>query len=149
MKSFFQWSKGLTLIELLLVITIVLIVSAVSTPFYSRFFLSNDVMNVNKQLVGSLRKAQIYAVMGKQNGNWGVNYSGGKITVFQGTSFLLRNPALDESFTVNSNITINGLTSVIFTKRTGLPDGTPTITLSAVNTSKTVSINSQGVVSQL
>lgn len=141
-------TKGLTIIELLLVVAIMLIIAVVSTPFYSRFFISNDVINVNNQLVGSLKKAQIYAIAGKQNGNWGVNYSNNYITVFQGTSYLLRNQALDEKFSVNSGITINNLSTIIFTKNTGIPDLTPTITISAGNTTKTISINSQGVVNQ-
>ena len=143
-----NYSSGMTIIEMLLVVAIVIILAAVATPFYSRFFISNDVINVNNQLVGSLKKAQIYAITGKQNGNWGVNFSGGKITLFQGTSYLLRNQALDETFSVNSGITINGLTSVIFTKKTGLPDLTPTITIFAGTTTKTITVNSQGVVNQ-
>ena len=140
--------KGFTLIELLLVIAVVFIISFLSVPFYARFFTQNAVANTVDQLVGEIRKAQIYAVSGKQNGSWGVHFGSNQIVLFQGNSYASRNTAFDESFSVNSNVIVSGLSDVIFSRMTGTPSATPTITISGNGNTKTVSINGQGVVSK-
>lgn len=140
--------NGFTLIELLLVIGIMLIIAGSSSPFYARFLTQNNVSNVIDQLSGQLRKAQLYAMMGRQNGPWGVTISSGSIILFQGVNFASRNVALDEKFLINPAININGLSEIIFTKVTGLPNITPTIEISGNGTFKTLTINNQGVVNK-
>jgi len=122
-----------------------------SVSFYSRFLTQNSVDNTVTKLVQSFRKAQVYSMTGKQNGVWGVKYVSTppphKIVLY-----LTGNTAFDESFSVNDNITISGFTDISFAKATGIripsiPD-TITITISGDNSTKTVTINSQGVVSR-
>jgi prepilin-type N-terminal cleavage/methylation domain-containing protein len=140
--------KGFTLIELLLVTAVMMSLAALSTPFYSRFILQNDVTNAVDQLAGSLRKAQIYAMMGRQESRWGVNYSNDKINLFKGSAFQTRDISFDESFEVNENVTISGFDEVTFAPVTGTPSASPTVTISAASNTKTLIINSQGVVSK-
>jgi len=90
-------NKGFTLVEVLLTIAIFLIVGGLSSPFYARFLIQNNVSNVVDQLSGQLRKAQIYSMMGRQNGSWGVTINSGAIILYQGTSFVSRNSAFHES----------------------------------------------------
>lgn len=143
------WNQaGFTIIELLLVISIVTIIGTFSVVFFSRFLTQNAVANAQDQLIGELRKAQMYAMMGRQNGNWGVRFGSNKITLFQGNSYATRTTALDETFSENSNISISGFTEVVFTKTTGLPSTTGTYAITGNDTSKQVVINSQGVVSR-
>lgn len=150
-------NKGFTLIELLLVIAIIGIISITSPVFYSRFLLQNAVANTTDQLAGSLRKAQLYSMMGKSNSGWAVNFSANTITVYKGAPpFASRaEPGLDEKFSVNSNVSIScpsctSGTDVAFAKRIGLP--TPnsglTFTISSGNNSKQITVNSQGVASK-
>ncbi len=141
-------ASGFTLVELLLVISIIIIIGTFSVVFFSRFLTQNAVANTQDQLIGEIRKAQLYAMMGKQNGNWGVNFLSNKITLFQGNSYSGRNNVFDETFSVNANISVAGFTGVIFTKTTGLPDTTGTYTIIGNDTSKPITINSQGVVSR-
>jgi prepilin-type N-terminal cleavage/methylation domain-containing protein len=141
--------KGFTLIEMLLVIALFMILAGLSTPFYARFLTQNNVNNVVDQLSGQLRKAQIYAMMGRQNGAWGVTVNSGAIILFQGSSYATRNSAFDEKFLLNPNISITGLTEVVFAKVSGLPSTTPTIVITGNNSSKTVTVNSQGVINKL
>lgn len=141
--------RGYTLIELLLVIVIISIVAMLSSPFYARFLLQNAVDNTVDQLSGSLRKAQVYSMTGKQGSAWSVNFSSNTITLYKGTSFAGRDSAFDEKFSVNPNVSISGMTDISYARVTGLP--TPaisTITISSGSNSKTVSVNSQGVVSK-
>lgn len=138
-------SAGFTLVELLLVVSIVLIIGTFSAVFYTRFLTQNAVANTQDQLVGQLRKAQIYSMMGKQNGSWGVKYSSitKKITLY-----LTGNSAFDENFTTNNNITISGFSDLSFARITGLPSTTGTYTITGNDSSRQVIVNSQGVVSR-
>lgn len=141
-------SDGFTLIELLLVISIIMVIGTMSVVFFSRFLTQNSVANVSDQLIGQLRKAQIYSMMGRQNGGWGVQFGSNTITLFQGNTYATRNTAFDETFSVNSNISISGFSEIDFTKTTGSPSTTGTYTISGNDTSKQITINSQGVVSR-
>ena len=141
-------AAGFTLIELLVVVGIMTTLAFMSVSFYSRFFLQNAVANTVDQVVGTLRKAQTYSMMGKNDDKWGVNYSASKITLFKGSALGV-NPAFNESFTVNSNVTITGLTETTFARGTGIPSGILSITVSSTNNnSKTITVNSQGVTSE-
>lgn len=137
---------GFTLIELLLTITIVLILGGMTSPFLARFLTQNNVSNVNEQMSGQIRKAQIYSMMSKKNGSWGVTVNNGKIVLFQGSTFNSRDSALDEIFNLSPNIIISGLTEIVFKKVTGLPNTTQTITISGNGQTKTIIVNSQGIV---
>ena len=140
---------GFTLIELLLVISIVLIIGTFSVIFFSRFLTQNAVANTQDQLIGQLRKAQIYSMTGKQNSAWSVNYSPNTITLYIGTTFAGHNTAFDEKFSVNSNISVSGITDVNFARMTGLPTpATSSITVSSGTNSRNISINTQGVASR-
>lgn len=135
-------SNGVTIIELLIVIALISIIGLLSASFYSRFLTQNAVENAQNQLVNSFRKAQVYSMMGKQNGVWGVRYGSNTITLY-----LSGNPAFDENYNVNNNITVT-VFDITFAKITGLPSSSPTITISGGNNTKTININSQGVVNK-
>jgi hypothetical protein len=81
-------------------------------------------------------------MMGKQNGVWGVRYASSTITLY-----LFGNPAFDENYSVNSNITVT-VFDITFARITGLPSSTANITVSGGNNTKTITINNQGVVSK-
>lgn len=140
------------MLELLLTVAIFTILMLSSAVFYSRFINQNAATTTVDQLTGELRKAQLYAMIGRNftgsNGGWGVNITSNKMTLYQGTSFASRNSALDESFDINSTITVSGAQDINFAHFTGLPNTSTEISLTGNNTTKTVSINSQGVVSQ-
>lgn len=143
--------RGFTIIELILVIAIISFLAVLSSPFYSRFLLQNAVDNTVSQLAGSLRKAQIYSMMGKQGSGWSVNYGGvaNTITLYKGTTaFALRpNPSADETFSINPNVSVSGITDINFARITGMPapTGPTTVTISSGTNSKTIIVNLQGV----
>ncbi|MEK7185791.1 MAG: prepilin-type N-terminal cleavage/methylation domain-containing protein [Patescibacteria group bacterium] len=136
-------SFGFTLIELLLVVTIMLAIGAPSSIFFSNFLTQNAVSSTQTRLINQLRKAQMYAMMGKENGNWGVKFGSNTITLF-----LQGNSAFDEKFSENPNITISGFSEIVFTKRTGLPSSIGTYNIMGNGISKQFTVNSQGVVSR-
>jgi prepilin-type N-terminal cleavage/methylation domain-containing protein len=141
--------RGFTLIELLLVVAVLLTLTGMTPTFYNRFLLQNAVSNTTDQLAGSIRKAQIYSMVGKQNSNWSVNYSSNRITVYKGTNFAGRDQALDEKFSVNPAVSITWASDIQFIKLTGAQSTAVTsVTISGGNNSDVLSLNAQGVVSR-
>lgn len=152
--------RGFSLLELLLVMTIISTVTLISVPFYARFLTQNTVANATDQLVNSLRKAQMYSMMGKQSNNctgapcnWGVNYTGNTITLYLGNSFANRTQTFDERFSVSTSVSITSSTETTdwnFTRVTGFANNTPaTITISGTgNQTKTLSVIGQGTVNR-
>src|SRR6185369_14406567 len=138
-----NYISGFTLLELLVVVSIMSILGASAGIFYARFLTQSNVNLATDQLAGQLRKAQIYAIEDKENTSWGVRYSANKITIFA-----TGNAAFDESFDVSSALSISGFTTLTYAKRTGIPDVTPTITVSGNGQSKTVGVNGVGVVNK-
>lgn len=131
------------MIELTLVIGLIMMLSAVSVGWYSRFLTQNAVSDTTDYLVETLRKAQIYTTSGKQDRNWGVSYSAPTITMYAvGTS------DYNETYTVNSNISISGLSSIEFSGPSGTPSTTASIVVSGNNTTKTITVNSVGSISR-
>lgn len=141
--------NGFTFIELLLMVVLISILAAMTPVFYSRFLLQNAVANTSDQMIGSLRKAQIYAMMSKQGSSWSVNYSSNAITLYKGTNFASRDSSFDETFDLNPNVAVSGITDISFARLTGVPTpSSTTITINFGNNSDTITVNSQGVVSK-
>jgi type II secretory pathway pseudopilin PulG len=137
--------KGFSFIEFILVISLIILLGTLTTSFASRFLTQSGVLNASDQLIGDLRKAQVNAMMGKQNSNWGVNFASNTITLYKGSSFATRTTAFDEKFSTSSSITISGLTDLNFYRITGTSSATPTITISGRGETRTITVNSQGV----
>src|SRR3989344_6304198 len=81
---------GFTIIELILTMAITIGIGTFASNFYSNFLTQNSVSNTQDQFLGSLRKAQIYAMAGKRGSSWGVHYDSGtkKITLYSGSAWL-------------------------------------------------------------
>lgn len=143
-------SRGFTFIEIIVVLAIVSIISLMGSSFYSRFLTQNSVTNTTDHLISQLRKSQGFSIMGKQTGGvWGAKYTTSPIK--QITLYLQGNPAFDEDYPVNENITISPEFDVLFEHLSGVPTGATfplTITITGNNSSESLTINSQGVVSK-
>lgn len=143
-------NRGFTIIELLLVVSIVAVISGLSVPFYGRFLTQNAVSNTVDQLVASFHKAQFYAMMSRKSNasGWGVNFGSQTITLYQGATYASRNTALDETYTVNNNITVSGMSDVNFSRISGVPSSSVTVTITGNGNSKAVTLNAVGMVTR-
>ncbi|MEI7792030.1 MAG: prepilin-type N-terminal cleavage/methylation domain-containing protein [Candidatus Berkelbacteria bacterium] len=131
-----------TFLELLLVLLVVSILAAASSPFFSRFLLQNAVASSSEHIVSTLRKAQEYTIAGKNNSTWQTVLSGNTLTLVQqsgGTVF--------DTYTMNSNVAVSGLTTVSFTRPLGQVASPVSISITAGTNSRSVSVNTEGVVS--
>jgi prepilin-type N-terminal cleavage/methylation domain-containing protein len=152
-KKGFQYSifhipysnRGFTLIELLLSVAVITIITGMSVPIYQSFQVRNDLDIAGVTTAQSLRRAQVLSQAVDGDTSWGVEIQSGNITVFKGASYSARDTTFDEVTEVPTSITPSGLGEVVFTKFTGLPTSTGTVTLtSSANEIRTITINAKG-----
>lgn len=135
-----------TLIELIISVTLISFISGISIPVYLNFEFNNEIEVTKNEIVLSLRNAQTFAKFQNSDSSWGVEIQTGKITLFQGIVFASRDATYDNVYAVPSRIVFIGLSEVIFTKFTGIPSQNGSITLKNANTTRIISINSQGTI---
>ena len=138
---------GFTLIELLLSVAILTVITAVTVPLYESFIGRNDLEVTTEILASTLRRAETYARSENFSSSWSVEIQASAVTLFQGTSFAGRNTGYDEVYDLPADVTPSGLGEVQFTKFTGSPNVTGTVTLTSTTNTKTITVNAQGLVS--
>ncbi len=124
---------------------LVVIVAFFVASFFPRPLSSEDVSSVSDALRGSIAKARLYSMTGKDGSSFGVIVQDGKIIFFRGESFALRDVSVDESFVIPSQISVSGMGEVAFEKATGKPDHTPTVVISGNGVTETWKLNAEGV----
>lgn len=142
------FSKGFTLIEVLLVMMLIGLLAGIGIPVYHALQTRNDLDIAATAAAQNLRRAQILAQAVDGDAMWGLRLDPGSIVVFKGSSFATRDPGYDETFTIGGTIALSGLSEVVFSKATGLPQTTGTIILtSSASETRTITINAKGAVS--
>jgi len=141
--------KSFTLIELLLTIAIFLIIGSFSTPFLSRFLVSQNVSQTTNQIKSYLKKAQSYSLSGKSNSNWGVVIISGELILFKGNSYVNRDSSFNEKTLISQNVLITGFSEIVFNRVTGVPDKELMITVSNQGKTNQIAVNNRGMVEQL
>lgn len=133
--------KGITLLELLIVISIFAILIGAASPFLSRFYLQSNLDTTVDMLVSTVRKAQSYSMDQKNGSSWGVCVNGSNLRLFQGTC---NAPTINEDYGIPGNITVSGLPSITFSTGRGEPTATFSATVSSQIGSHTVQVNTAG-----
>lgn len=132
--------RGITLIELLLVISIIAVIGLVTTPFLSRFVLQTNFDTTVETLVSSLRKAQGYAMDGKNSVVWGVCKSENKIRLYAGSCVT---PTTSENYSIPGSVTVDNLNATAFNLR-GEPSGALSILVRTGLESAIIEVNTAG-----
>ena|SRR3989344_7482496 len=139
-------SRGVSIIELLLVVAIVTILAIPTAAVGSNFLTRNNLQNKTNEVVSSLRIAQIGSISGKEDSRWGVTVTPNQIVLFKGDTYILRDPLFDQTFSIPGSISITNF-EVVFDKVTGNPSSTWLINVSNdIGESNSVSINEIGIV---
>jgi len=137
---------GFTLLELILVVALISITSAIVAPVYFSAKSADDLDNSANALASSLRKAQLLSMAVEGDSSWGVKLINENVVIFKGVDYLSRDSAWDEIFKVNKNIKNSGLDEVVFSKLYGQPNLNGDIYLTDGNKNKILNINSLGVI---
>lgn len=137
---------GFTLIELLLSVALIGLISGTGAVVFQQLQNRNSLDTMATSFATSSRRAQALSRAAEGDTTWGVRASAGAITVFQGASYASRNATFDEVSITAASISPSGMQEVTFSKLTGLPQATGTLTLTGPNDSRTITINAQGTV---
>ncbi len=123
--------KGFTIIETLMVMGVMGVVSAIVAPLYHQYQLQNDLSVATEQVSQGLSRARLLAQTAQGDSGWGFFVPSG--TLYKGTSYATRDVSSDEVYPMPSNIAMNGLYEVAYSKYTGAPSATGSITLDALD----------------
>lgn len=106
----------------------------------------NDLDTATLATVSALRRASLLAGANSNNSRWGVRVQQGEAVLFEGSTYQSRNVARDEVVPILPSITIEGATEFVFQKFTGGLGSSQTLTLRLGVESRTITINTKGVV---
>jgi prepilin-type N-terminal cleavage/methylation domain-containing protein len=139
--------RAFTLLELMLVMTLIGLLGMITVPFYQSLQVSTQRETMVNEIIINLHRTKLKAVAAVDDQSWGLNI-GDQITIFRGTDFQNRNQNYDEILEVPPTLNISGsLDQIVFNKFTGLPNSAGTIIISDTNgRSQNINISIQGTV---
>lgn len=149
--------RGMTIIEILVVITVLGIIFSIVIPQFSKMrenqVLKNGVVNV----LSSVNKARSQTLASLNSSEYGVHFQSDKVLIFKGTVFSdsdTNNETINLTTPANiSNVIINGASGasgdIFFNRLSGVPSNTGinTITISVPSSFKIITISATGVAS--
>ncbi len=131
----------MTLIELLMVVSLIAIIAASSAPLLIRFFNQNQFETTMNKLMSTIYKAQEYAVINKDNTSWGVCLYNNKIRLFAGDCNV---SIVKEDFNYPASISISNLNTITFSAFRGEPSQELNIIVSGAVNTQSINLNSAG-----
>ncbi len=135
--------KGFTLIEILLVVSIIAMIFAFTVALGFDSYRRNSLKTERDTLISILQKARSQAINNVNNTKHGFYFNGTEYIIFEGDSFISPQPQ-DLMVQKSSSITTSGLNEIIFDQLTGNASPTGEIVLSDGISSTTISINQEG-----
>lgn len=138
--------RGFTIIELILVMSVLVTIMAFSTPYITAYMTRNNWGVAVDRIMSEIVKAQSLAMSGRVisgNSTWGVCLTSGKLRLFNGSC---ATPNLSEDYVIPNGVTVSGLSSITFSNLRGEPSSVTAISVSSSHGTKTISINGAGMV---
>ena len=111
------------------------------TAYNSNWYLKNNLDGTKNILVSSLRKAQEYALIKKNNLTWGVCLTNNIIRMYGGSC---ASPTIKDDYILPPNVSLTGFTTVSFSSLRGEPSLPQNIIVSSGDKTYTISLNSVG-----
>ncbi len=107
-KSPIKKGRAFTLIELLIVIGILIILTAITVPLFRSFQKESDLKNTTQEIINVLRLAQSQTLASRRDKSWGVWFSTSTIpqqyTLFEGQNYSLRITSSDETYKLPNTV---------------------------------------------
>ena len=149
--------KGFTLLEIIIVIAILGILTAITITAFRPFKQGTDLDTTTEHILGLLLEARAKTLSSENSMQYGIHFEGTRVVLFTGSAYSAIDP-LNEETILPTTITISAITlagggsDVVFTRLTGETAAYGTITLRLVaDTSKTkqIAITATGLSSVL
>ncbi|OHA84332.1 MAG: hypothetical protein A2937_01170 [Candidatus Yonathbacteria bacterium RIFCSPLOWO2_01_FULL_47_33b] len=149
-----SFQKGFTILELLMVISIIAVLAAIIMLSFTSFRNSSALQTTSENTISILNKARSNTIGSKDGYQYGVHFGTNDATLFRGATFVVGDSsneiyALDVAVQVSATSFTGGGSEVLFQKFTGKTDQYGTITLqvsSDPTKTVTISIEETGVV---
>ncbi len=149
------FKRGITVIELLVVLAVLGIIMAVVLPQFSKIKENQVLKNGVEDILSSLNKARAQTLSSLNSSEYGVHFQSDKVIIFKGTGFI---PDTVSNETINivipatiTNVTLGGVSGtsgdMYFNRLSGTPNKIGTITISTPNYSKIITIFATGIAS--
>jgi prepilin-type N-terminal cleavage/methylation domain-containing protein len=137
--------NGFSLVELLLVIALMGIVSIAAFPLSVSLYNLQVLNDTKSSLLATLRQAHVSALTQKNDTDHGVKLLPDSYVLFEGSSYATRNEAADHVISFAPTVTATGADEIVFTKFTGLPTATGTVTIEAGEESRVILVRESGI----
>ena len=134
-----KFSFGLTIIELLTVVAILIILSSISISLFRIFQKESGLTNAAEEIINMLRFAQNKTLASQESSQWGVYFSTSsspqEYILFKGSDYASRDPAYDQVHKIPEKIEIyevdltGGGSEIVFEKVLGNTDSSGNISL--------------------
>jgi Tfp pilus assembly protein FimT len=147
--------KGVTIIELLIIITILGILILIVLPQFSKIRENQVLKAATNDIISSLYKARSETLASVNSSEYGVHFQSDQVIIFKGMIFssgAIDNETIKITAPVSiSNVTFNGVSGtsgdVYFNRLYAVPSVTGTITVATPSISKIITISATGSVS--
>lgn len=146
------YKKGFTLIEIIVVLFIIAMLTAIVLPKFSEMRSGAVLKSATSDILSTLTRARSQTLSSVDSSAYGVHFEPQSVTIFKGTSYDSNSPD-NEVISVVAPASITSInltdsaTSLYFARLTGLPDKTGTLTVTNGSLSKTITILATGAIS--
>ncbi len=153
MINFFK--RGITAMELLVVIAVLAIIFAVALPQFSKIRENAVLKDAVNTVLSSIDKAKNQTIASLNSSEYGVRFESDKVIIFKGTAYSA-GTSTNEVINITSpasisNVTLAGASSTFgemyFNRIFNMPSATGTITVLTSSLSKTITIYATGLTS--
>ncbi|MDO8265300.1 MAG: prepilin-type N-terminal cleavage/methylation domain-containing protein [Candidatus Parcubacteria bacterium] len=115
-------NKGITILELLIVMAIIAAMASFSVPATLDFYRSQQMQSDTKGILQALRETQSKAMSVESDSGFGIYFETARYISFKGDSYAGRDIAFDQIFNLAPTDALSGLKEIVFSKSEGLPN---------------------------
>lgn len=144
--------KGITMIELIIVVSIIVILISITLPRFSEMRSIEVLKTATADVLSSVEKAHSESISSVDSSEYGVHFETNNVIIFKGTAYTI-SAADNETIPVISPATISsisltgGVVDIYFDRLTGASSATGTVTVSNGSNSKILTISTAGSIS--
>jgi len=150
MKNFYH--KGITLVEVLIVIAIIGILAAIVFPQFSKIKKNQVLKNGVADTMSAINKARTQTLASLNSSEYGVHFQSDSVIIFKGKTFssgATDNETIDiiPPATISVISLSGGVSGVYFNRLNSTPSATGTVTITNSTLTKIITISATGIAS--